>query len=164
MRGNLIWFVDDGKKKITFDNDENGEYEFLEDGRITQRKNNYANEIMKNKNDLYSPQAKQNQQKDKQPLFTTDDGMKIHEGDSYYFIYPQWIVGLCESANGVMEGALAIFWNKEKAEEYIRDNKPLFSVNDIITNSIKVTLTDKNDDVFIPKSQLIFMAKEKMKS
>ncbi len=77
----------------------------------------------------------------KQPLFTTEDGVDIFEGDTFYY------VKFKENRNSygrVFEIVIAdrpgciyepqyekYFSTKEKAEEYILMNKPVLSLNDI---------------------------------
>jgi len=74
----------------------------------------------------------------KQPLFTTEDGVDIFEGDKYYPVgFSKEIPGSCEWY--VVEGehkylfkySKYIFSTKEKAEEYILMNKPCLSITDI---------------------------------
>jgi len=69
----------------------------------------------------------------KNPLFTTADGKDIFEGDTYYFVFPQFTLGTTKYALGTMNGALATFSTKEKSEEYILLNKPLLSLNDLLS-------------------------------
>jgi len=76
-----------------------------------------------------------NIQKVKQPLFTTEDGVDIFEGDTFYFI-PQNFYGnssgkLIAKLGVLAEFAEARFSTKEKAEEYILMNKLCLSLNDI---------------------------------
>lgn len=68
----------------------------------------------------------------KQPIFTTEDGVDIYDGDNYYW--------LDRSLNINNSGYTSIFMNtlntlyfstKEKAKEYILMNKPCLSINDI---------------------------------
>lgn len=71
-----------------------------------------------------------------QSLFVTNDGIVIHKGDSYWFIYPQWTIAECLNAHGVMNGSIGTFSTEEKAKDYVRDNKPFFSLKEIL-NVIK---------------------------
>lgn len=77
--------------------------------------------------------------KHKQPLFTTEDGVDIFEGDTYVPVY------YCNKNGFKLEytckkdikpGAFSknnyYFSTKEAAEEYILINKPCLSLNDII--------------------------------
>jgi hypothetical protein len=68
----------------------------------------------------------------KKPLFISEDGIEIFEGDETYAVR-LWDFGVSEKK--IYYGAslnLKYFAEKERAEEYILMNKPLLSVNDII--------------------------------
>ena len=73
----------------------------------------------------------------KTPLFTTEDGVDIYEGD-----YVCWIGSIKYGDNKtndyrtadkdmITDGSILYFSTKEKAEEYIIMNKPVLSINDI---------------------------------
>jgi hypothetical protein len=85
----------------------------------------------------------------KQPLFTTEDGKEIFEGDYYHLVYfEKGIVGLPKGTDlfTVSKAHKAeplgkdetwstnckFFSKKEKAEEYIILNKPCLSINDLL--------------------------------
>lgn len=78
----------------------------------------------------------------KQPLFTTEDGVDIFEGDEYYYINsnfndPWKIINTkadCPDIINKNDLNYKRFSTKEKAEEYILLNKPCLSINDIIKN------------------------------
>lgn len=80
--------------------------------------------------------------KTKQKLFTTEDGVDIFEGDTFYTILKNLtsdckITEIVATAHSKYTKYLD-FSTKEKAEEYVLANKPIFSYNDIeaiITNS-----------------------------
>lgn len=65
------------------------------------------------------------------PLFTTEDGVDIFEGDYYYNIYQMQICSKLVAKNKIKEGSL-VFSTKEKAEEYIEMNEPKFSKQEIL--------------------------------
>lgn len=70
----------------------------------------------------------------KQPLFTTEDGVDIFEGDSYCFIepyafYPQ--ASIAPDKNDWKHDTVR-FSTREKAQEWVEENKPLYSKNDIL--------------------------------
>jgi hypothetical protein len=87
-----------------------------------------------------------NIQKVKKPLFTTEDGVQIFEGDTifsvehtYYKIYDK-IAGKYKSSNAnhpveYWYNDDKYFSTKEKAEEYILLNKPCLSINDVLALS-----------------------------
>jgi len=79
--------------------------------------------------------------KSKTPLFKTEDGVDIFEGNNYYFIVlnnnlsVNWQVqkSICDWNNPLKPPLGKIqFSTKEKAEEYILMNKPLLSLNDVL--------------------------------
>jgi len=77
--------------------------------------------------------------KPKQPLFTTEDGVDIFEGDKYYPVNKTyWIVNepenTCKINYETYHKNTNNFSTKEKAEEYILMNKPILSLNDIFKN------------------------------
>ncbi len=69
------------------------------------------------------------------PLFTTEDGVDIFEGNSYVKLnsHTSWdiVTGfISEGAHGSYTGLK--FSTKEKAEEYVLMNKPCLSINDVL--------------------------------
>jgi hypothetical protein len=94
----------------------------------------------------------------KQPLFTTEDGIDIFEGDYYYpveklyyFLHEKQTNNHCTN-----EEKFWIFSTKEKAEEYIFYNKPCLSLNDInnMETKSKVSTFFMNDLEKLIKSKL----------
>lgn len=75
----------------------------------------------------------------KQPLFKTEDGVDIFEGDTYYKVVNEsFLLLTMEEASKGESLKSKIFSTKEKAEEYILMNKPCLSfydVNEILTNT-----------------------------
>lgn len=73
-------------------------------------------------------------QKKLKPLFTTEDGVDIFEGDSYVKVNPKYyslVTGFV--AEGGHKSHVGIFFStKEAAEEYILLNKPSLSIQDLI--------------------------------
>ncbi len=82
-------------------------------------------------------------QKAKQPLFTTEDGVDIFEGDNWYIVYIDGYDGSGSlfnvfSSNDYPNVPLLLnrigvkrFSTKEKAQEYVDLHKPKYSLNDI---------------------------------
>jgi hypothetical protein len=66
----------------------------------------------------------------KTPLFTTEDGVDIFKGDSYYLASNDFCICYC-SFYSKPDLAYKLFSTKEKAEEYILLNKPCLSLNDV---------------------------------
>lgn len=96
----------------------------------------------------------------KTPLFTTEDGVDIFEGDSYYHNNIKWEIHNCTKA-GINSGNLInvkgynYFSTKDKAEEYIIMNKPCLSLNEIyeLTND-RTGLYNRSDLEEIVKNKL----------
>lgn len=83
----------------------------------------------------------QNVTKFKQPLFTTEDGVDIFEGDEYILVRKGAVSkNLCTFTYTAVSGEsmwnskqkdYTLFSTKEAAEEYILMNKPVLSINDL---------------------------------
>lgn len=87
-------------------------------------------------------------QKLPQPILVTHDGKEIFPGDNYYFIaqWDIWYTGDNHNWVGSKEG-LRAFSTREAAEEYILNNRPVLSLNDVkeaceglYTNSLEIVL------------------------
>ena len=77
-----------------------------------------------------------NLKKAKQPLFTTEDGIDIFEGDDYYHTDIKWKIhkstnAKINSGNLIGVKGYNYFSTKEKAEEYILMNEPVLSLKDV---------------------------------
>ena len=75
-------------------------------------------------------------QKIKTPLFTTEDGVDIFEGDDYYHTDIKWKIhkstnAKINSGNLIGVKGYNYFSTKEKAEEYILMNEPVLSLKDV---------------------------------
>ena len=82
-----------------------------------------------------------NVQKIKQPLFTTEDGVDIFEGDKYYPVCNYYnLHNACIYPSG--HKMYKLFSTKEKAKEYILMNKPCLSYNDILSE-LNLTTSEK---------------------
>jgi hypothetical protein len=74
---------------------------------------------------------------EKQPLFTTEDGKEIFEGDSVYWFlrsstdYLYKINFVKDHLELDFKNIYAIFSTKEAGEEYFIYNKPVLSLNDV---------------------------------
>lgn len=94
----------------------------------------------------------------KQPLFTTEDGVDIYEGDEYFeVITPDfhnkpcvWNIIPNETRGNIIYDQVGNkrngrlwFSNKESAEEYILYNKPCLSINDLINKSTHRVLIEE---------------------
>ena len=69
----------------------------------------------------------------KEPLFVTEDGVEIFEGDSYYFVTSHWRIFKELPANKFSGKSTGIkyFSTKEAAKKYVDENKPRYSKKDI---------------------------------
>lgn len=69
----------------------------------------------------------------KQPLFKTEDGIDIFEGDSYYPITEEFVIcNKCTYPTG--NKMFKLFSTKKAAEEYILMNKHCLSIKDVLHN------------------------------
>lgn len=73
--------------------------------------------------------------KSKKPLFKTEDGVDIFQGDKHWYVGDDMmkVCFIC-SADSAVPFGLKTFSTKTAAEDYILRNKPIFSVNDILGN------------------------------
>lgn len=69
--------------------------------------------------------------KEKEKLFTTEDGVDIFKGDIYWFVTNMFDVLYEDSATEYISIGNIRFSTREKAREYVLMNKPCLSVNDI---------------------------------
>lgn len=72
-----------------------------------------------------------NIKKTKYPLFITEDGKPIYEGDEYWFIRYDDTIGTANSLRPPFPKGKATFSTIEAANEYTLQNKNLFSIVDI---------------------------------
>lgn len=73
-----------------------------------------------------------NLKKAKQPIFQTEDGVDIFEGNTYYKVVNETFQLLTMENTSKGESLRSkIFSTKEKAEEYILYNKPLLTLKDV---------------------------------
>ena len=117
--------------------------------------------------------------KAKQPLFTTEDGVEIFEGDNLFSVekgfYLMQQIRASESITTLFKGRL-FFSAREKAEEYILMNKPCLSLNNVLeiykTANISISKykSKKNkkqnhnkEDIFIDllKEKVVVLCKKK---
>lgn len=78
-----------------------------------------------------------NLKKAKQPLFTTEDGVDIYEGDNIiYYIDTKYLNQGVKNSSAYIcstsqKGDYLFYKSKEKAEEYVFMNKPVLSLKDV---------------------------------
>lgn len=75
----------------------------------------------------------------KQPLFTTEDGVDIFEGDICYYVRPEMKyvekIGVPFVSVDEFRKGYKYFSTKEAAEEHVLLNKPCLSINDVMSVS-----------------------------
>lgn len=86
--------------------------------------------VITNKESCYKSMHLMQFEKAKQVLFTTKDGVPLHKGDNYWHVSAEFEVTE-QVANAQWLSPVRCFSTKEKAEEYIRDHKKSFSLNDL---------------------------------
>jgi hypothetical protein len=86
--------------------------------------------ITQNKFESFYRQGIQDWRKTKLPLFKTFDGVDIFEGDRVYTVTPNFCIGYSGSLK--YKPIQPCFSTREKAEEYIKINKPILTRKDII--------------------------------
>lgn len=97
------------------------------------------NELLVNPLEIIGTISLSKIKKVKQPLFTTEDGVDIYEGDYVCWIgsvkYTDVKINDYRLADKAMitDGFVLYFSTKEAAEEYILMNKPCLSINDVLT-------------------------------
>jgi len=68
----------------------------------------------------------------KQPLFTTEDGVEIFESNTYWSVTDDFKLLVTHSAR-ILDYKIRAFSTKEKAEEWILYNKSVLSLNDLLS-------------------------------
>lgn len=69
----------------------------------------------------------------RKPLFTTEDGVDIFEGDSYWYVTTNFFIDFMGRAlkGSGEQTTIKYFSTKEKAKKYLDLNKPIYSKKDI---------------------------------
>lgn len=70
--------------------------------------------------------------KERNPLFTTEDGKEIFKGDAYWCVFSNFDIRTYIAVNHNLNGRW-IFSNEEKAIEFVFNNKPTLSLNDLLS-------------------------------
>ena len=95
--------------------------------------------------------------KDKEVLFTTEDGVEIYEGCNYYHVCEDWSIAnfhTCAEWIKYKNPPNKSFSTKEAAEDWILMNKPCLSVNDIIKQPCGYTIDLPNILKELAKSKI----------
>lgn len=101
----------------------------------------------------------------KKPLFTTEDGVDIFEGDNYYFVNTN--LDFKAYTGTIMKGMTATnpdtkkFSTKKAAENYIKMNKPCLSLQNVLEITNK--MISFHPDREIIKRELTKIVKQKLK-
>ncbi len=66
------------------------------------------------------------------PLFTTTDGKPVYEGETFWYVAPDMYLGSFLSDGSKLIEGHKTFSTKAAAEQWIAENKPLYSLNDIL--------------------------------
>lgn len=102
-------------------------------------------------------------EKVKQPLFTTEDGVDIFEGDDYFKVLQETYLLLnMRNANVTHNTTATTFSTKEKAEEYILMNKPCLSINDVAKIFVSTNYTTKKGNLYPQGQRLRDLVKSKI--
>ena len=103
----------------------------------------------------------------KQPIFITEDGVDIFEGDNYYFVNTN--LDFKAYAGTIMKGMTATnpdtkkFSTKKAAENYIKMNKPCLSLNDVLSITNKTAFVPEDFSKNLIKKELTKIVKQKLK-
>ena len=105
---------------------------------------------------------------EKVPLFKSEDGVDMYVGDRYFRIISNWEI---QEENVIQLGehiykndTILRFSTKEKALEYIIENKPCLSYNDIKDIAFGFFINLNNNRTFFNKEAVIEIVKSKLKS
>jgi hypothetical protein len=93
----------------------------------------------------------ESQPKEQVPLFTTEDGVKVMEWDTFYYVPEsmEWVNSCCRAMPQPPE-SFKYFSTKEAAEQYILENKPCLSLNDVKLISNIHGVTEKTQWYEVP--------------
>jgi len=67
----------------------------------------------------------------KEPILITEDRVEIFKGDIYYCVNSDLLLSEFIAEKNTMQKNVKIFAKKENAEKYLKENKPLYSLDDI---------------------------------
>ena len=101
----------------------------------------------------------------KEPLFTTNDGKQIFEGDTYWTMDKEnlhyWYAGAASKIFESGKNSFQLYFStKDAAKEYLLLNKPCLSLKDIY--SIDYGNTKPNKVVVVDHSKLKELVKQKL--
>lgn len=98
-------------------------------------------------------------QKIKPPKFITEDGVSMFVGDKYCYICNNEVMNSVVKDSKYCPMKNYYFSTREKAEEYLINNRPLFSLNDILNMGKNLSIPDT---CMIYKKELREFAKQKL--
>lgn len=107
------------------------------------RNNTYQESLFKNRV-LDFPKFWKEITESKIYFFKTDDGVLIHDGDTFYHVNLHFVIGKGRAiAYSEFRDDYKHFSTKEKAEEYVEQNKPKYSENEV--KKIKENIISKHE-------------------
>jgi hypothetical protein len=101
----------------------------------------------------------------KKPLFTTEDGVDIFEGDDYFeLLNLEKIFKVKLEKNKILtsKNSRKVFSTKEAAEEYIFSNKPCLSLNDVAQVFVSINRKQYNGKYYIQAEKIRKLVKSKL--
>lgn len=93
--------------------------------------------------------------KQRKPLFVTEDGKQIFDGDEYWYVWVESdyeIIKHKAKSCTIKEDGIKDFSTEAAAKQYVRQNKPMYSLNDIEIASNKIG--SNPDEIFSLKIEL----------
>ena len=67
------------------------------------------------------------------PLFKTEDGVEIAEGDTFWSVTTTWNIDKIKCTKDIIQpDGFVDFSTKEAAEQYVNKHKPIYSKQDIV--------------------------------
>lgn len=102
----------------------------------------------------------------KQPLFTTEDGVDVYEGDTVWHtnLNPNLkIYSSIVKYKKPFTPVAGLFSTKKAAENYIKMNKPCLSLNDVLSITNKTSFVPEDFSKNLIKKELTKIVKQKLK-
>lgn len=115
--------VYNSQTNTTYTKKENGWYKPAE-------KTAYTDEIIRDRKHI-TVISKSEEKPSKQLIFKTEDGVDIYEGDEVTWLYSHLAICDTRPARSNMVKSFKYFSTREKAQEYIIENKPCLSLKDV---------------------------------
>ena len=98
-------------------------------------------------------------EKVKEALFITEDGVEIFTNQLFYHVDSNWSINTGKTTDNFIKlKGYKEFSTKKAAEDWIINNKPCLSINDIINSNISIDVNNYN----YYKNELIKLTKSKL--